>query len=89
MPHSPACLIRDKDRIGASIIFEPSPTEDEMRIFERLRGKDRNDSGIERKLAETVLADLLHRIDDEAPGTVVAGAKPNCCSCCSAEAENR
>jgi hypothetical protein len=60
-----------------------------MRIFERLRGRDRNESGIERKLVETVVTDLLRRIEDEVPATVVTGAKPNCCSCCSAQAENR
>ncbi|WP_076861502.1 hypothetical protein [Bradyrhizobium mercantei] len=60
-----------------------------MRIFERLRGKGRNDSGIERRLAETVVTDPLRRIDDEVAATILAGAKPNCCTCCSAEAENR
>ncbi|MBR0952533.1 hypothetical protein [Bradyrhizobium canariense] len=52
-----------------------------MRIFERLRGRDR---GIERKLMETIAGDLLRRIDDEVPAAVVADAKPGCCSCCSA-----
>ena len=60
-----------------------------MRIFERLRGQERSESGIERRLVETVLADFLSRTEDEVPATVAAGAKPNCCSCCSAEAENR
>jgi hypothetical protein len=45
-----------------------------MRIFERLRGKDRDHSGIERKLVETVVTDLIRRIDDETPVTVVADA---------------
>ena len=60
-----------------------------MRIFERLRGKDRNESGIKRRLAEAIVTDLLGRIEDEDLATVVRDAKPNCCSCCSAEAENR
>ncbi|PDT75867.1 hypothetical protein [Bradyrhizobium sp. C9] len=60
-----------------------------MRIFERLRGKGRNDSGIERRLVETVVTDLLRHVDDEVPATILTGAKPNCCTCCSAEAENR
>jgi hypothetical protein len=52
-----------------------------MRIFERLRGRDRH---IERKLVETVAEDLLRRIDDETPVTVVPESKPTCCSCCAA-----
>jgi hypothetical protein len=52
-----------------------------MRIFERLRGRDR---GIERKLMETIVGDLLRRIDDEVPAAVAANAKSGCCSCCSA-----
>lgn len=59
-----------------------------MRIFERLRGKDRSGSGIERRLVESIVNNLLSRIEDEDLGTVVADAKPNCCSCCSAEAEH-
>lgn len=59
-----------------------------MRIFERLRGKDRSHSGIERKLVETVVTDLLRQIDDESPTTVLADPKPHCCSCCPATAEN-
>lgn len=59
-----------------------------MRIFERLRGKDRGHSGIERKLVETVVTDLLSQIDDESPTTVLADPKPHCCSCCSATAED-
>lgn len=60
-----------------------------MRIFERLCGKDRDHSGIERKLVETVVTDLIRRIDDETPVTVVANAKPNCCACCSVAAEEQ
>jgi hypothetical protein len=83
-------LIRDKERVRASAIFRSSATEDGMRIFERLRGKERNESGIERRLVETVFTDLLGHGDEEVLAPVVAAAaKPNCCSCCSAEAENR
>lgn len=57
-----------------------------MRIFERLRGWDRS---IERKLAETIAADLLRRMDEETPVMVVTESKSNCCSCCSARNETR
>lgn len=57
-----------------------------MRIFERLRGRDRS---IERKLVETIASDLLRRIDDETPVTVVAESKPDCCSCCALDQEAR
>lgn len=52
-----------------------------MRIFERLRGRDRS---IERKLVETIAGDLLRRIDEEIPVMVLPERKSNCCSCCSA-----
>lgn len=58
-----------------------------MRIFERLRGRDRSKSGIERKLAVTIAIDLLRRIDEEAPVTVVR--ESSCCSCCSASDKAR
>jgi hypothetical protein len=57
-----------------------------MRIFERLRGRDRH---IERKLVETIAEDLLRRIDDETPVTVVPESKPTCCSCCAAGENTR
>lgn len=59
-----------------------------MRIFERLRGKVRDRSGIERKLVESVVTDMLSRIDDETPATVPTD-RSTCCSCCSADAERR
>lgn len=55
-----------------------------MRIFERLRARDR---GIERKLVETIAGDLLRRMDDETPVIVVPEKESTCCSCRSA-AEN-
>jgi hypothetical protein len=59
-----------------------------MRIFERLRGRDRSHSGIERKLVETVVTDRLRRIDDGIPVTVVSESQAaDCCSCCSEVAE--
>jgi hypothetical protein len=33
---------------------------------------------------ETIVGDLLRRIDDEVPAAVAANAKSGCCSCCSA-----
>jgi hypothetical protein len=59
-----------------------------MRIFERLRGKDREQSGIEPKLTETIVTELLSRIDAETPAPPVAD-RSACCSCCSADAEKR
>ena len=58
-----------------------------MRIFERLRGRDRSESNIERKLFETTISDLLRRIEDGTEVTVLSESKSTCCSCCSAEAE--
>lgn len=60
-----------------------------MRIFERLRGRNRSESGIERKPVEAMLAELLRRIDDQTPVMVVPGSKSTCCSCCSADDENQ
>lgn len=60
-----------------------------MRIFERLRGRNRIASGIERKPGETVFAELLRRIDDETPVMVVPESKSTCCSCCSADGGNQ
>jgi hypothetical protein len=56
-----------------------------MRVFERLRGRDRNGSSIERKLIETIASDLQQRIEDEIPVLVVAESNSACCSCCSAD----
>ena len=58
-----------------------------MRIFERLRGRSRSNSAIERKLFEAVTADLLGKLEDGPSSPVLTESKPNCCSCCSAEAE--
>ncbi len=58
-----------------------------MRIFERLRGRDRDESNIERKLLETITGDLLRRIEDGTEVVVLPESKSACCSCCSAEAE--
>ncbi len=56
-----------------------------MRIFERLRGRDRTESGIERRPVETIAIDLLRRIDDETPVTVLPENKSTCGSCRSVE----
>ncbi|KRR02814.1 hypothetical protein CQ12_07020 [Bradyrhizobium jicamae] len=56
-----------------------------MRIFERLRGRSRNDSAIERKLFEVITDDLLRKLEDETSIPPHAGSKADCCSCCSAE----
>lgn len=57
-----------------------------MRIFERLRRRDRSE-GIERKLVETIAFDLLRQIDEEIPITVVR--ESGCRSCCSASDKAR
>lgn len=60
-----------------------------MRIFERLRGRDRDETNVERKLLETVTAEFLRGIEDETEVTgfsVVTENNSACCSCCSAEA---
>jgi len=56
-----------------------------MRIFERLRGRSRSNSAIERKLFEAITDDLLGKLEDGSPIPVLAESKPHCCSCCSAE----
>lgn len=58
-----------------------------MRIFQRLRGPKRQESGIERKLLEIVAVDLLHSIDEDAAVTEASESKATCCSCCSAGPE--
>lgn len=58
-----------------------------MRIFERLRGRETNNTSIERKLFETVTNDLLRRIEEGTEITLVSESKSACCSCCSVEAE--
>jgi len=61
-------------------------TEDEMRIFERLRGRDRR---LERKLVETIASDLLRRVEQETPVTVITESGSNCCACCAADENAR
>ena len=56
-----------------------------MRIFERLRGRSRSESAIERKLFEAVTGDLLRKLEDETSIPVFTESKADCCSCCSAE----
>jgi hypothetical protein len=56
-----------------------------MRIFERLRGRSRSESDIERKLFEAVTGDLLRKLEDETSIAVFTENKAHCCSCCSAE----
>lgn len=60
-----------------------------MRIFERLRGRDRSESGIERKLVEAIAGDLLRRIEDQTEATVLPDNESTCCSCCSADKTTR
>jgi hypothetical protein len=55
-----------------------------MRIFERLRGRSRSESAIERKLFAAITDDLLRKLEDET-SVLVPESKANCCSCCSAE----
>ena len=56
-----------------------------MRIFERLRGKSRSDSAIERKLFKIIADDLVRKLEDGTSVPVFAGDPAHCCSCCSAE----
>ncbi|MEH2628642.1 hypothetical protein V1292_006697 [Bradyrhizobium sp. AZCC 1719] len=56
-----------------------------MRIFERLRGRDRSDAAIVRKLFEAIAGDLLRKIEGETKAPVFTETKASCCSCCSAE----
>ena len=56
-----------------------------MRIFERLRGRDRTESAIERRLVEAIATDLLRRIDDETAITVLPENRSTCGSCRLAE----
>ena len=56
-----------------------------MRIFERLRGRSRSESAIERRLFEAVTADLLRKLEDETSIPAFTENKAHCCSCCSAE----
>ena len=56
-----------------------------MRIFERLRGRGRSDSAIERKLFEVIADDLLRKLEDGTLPPVPARSETHCCSCCSAE----
>ena len=58
-----------------------------MRIFERLRGRSRSDSAIERKLFEAITDDLLRKLENGTSPTVLARSEAHCCSCCSAEEE--
>jgi hypothetical protein len=80
-------LTSDKDRGTPRRQSADVTTEDEMRIFQRLRGRERDESGIERKLVETVAMDLLRRIDQDASVTEASERKATCCSCCSAGPE--
>jgi hypothetical protein len=59
-----------------------------MRIFERLRGRERRHCGIERQHVGTIATDLLRRMEDEVPLLTAPESKSSCCSCCSAEPES-
>jgi hypothetical protein len=56
-----------------------------MRIFERLRGRSRNESAIERRLFEAVTGGLLRKLEDETSIPVFTESNAHCCSCCSVE----
>jgi len=60
-----------------------------MRIFERLRGRDRDETNVERKLLETVTVECLRGLEEGTEVTAFSVATENksaCFSCCSAEA---
>lgn len=56
-----------------------------MRIFERLRGRSRSESAIERKLFDAVTDDLLRKLEDETSIPAFSERNADYCSCCSAE----
>lgn len=56
-----------------------------MRIFERLRGRNRSNSAIERKLFEAITDGLLLKLGDGTSPPALARSEAHCCSCCSAE----
>ena len=56
-----------------------------MRIFERLRGRDRSDGAIARRLLETVGDDVLRKLEDETSARTFPENESTCCSCCSAD----
>ena len=60
-----------------------------MRIFERLRVRDRSDGAIARRLLETVADDVLRKIEDETSTPTFPESESTCCSCCSADERAR
>ncbi|MDP1584471.1 MAG: hypothetical protein Q8M18_13710 [Bradyrhizobium sp.] len=56
-----------------------------MRIFERLQGRDLSKVKVERKLVETIVDDLLRRVERGMPVAASAESKSTCCSWCSGE----
>lgn len=83
----PRCLIPDKDHVALAFYSRFRDQELAMRIFERLRARDRSESNIGRKLFETTIGDLLRRIEDGTEVTVLPESKLKCRSYCSAEAD--
>lgn len=51
-----------------------------MRVFERLRGRSRSDSAIERKLFEAIADDLLRKLEDGTSILVFTESKATYCS---------
>jgi hypothetical protein len=60
-----------------------------MRIFQRLRRRDRSKRSIERKLFETIAIDLLRRMEEESALAALSEDNTTCCSCCSTEETGR
>lgn len=63
-----------------------------MRIFERLRGRDRDETNIERKSVDAVTTELLRDLEEGIEVAALAVATENnqgCGSCCSAKAVAR
>jgi hypothetical protein len=79
--------LRQRPRPVRRALSIRSSTEVAMRIFERLRGRDRSESNIERKPLQAIAGDLLHRIADATEAAAPLESGPTCCSCCSAEAK--
>jgi len=56
-----------------------------MRVFERLRGRTRKGTNIERKLFETIADGLLRSLENGTAAPGLAEPEDTCGPCCSAK----
>jgi hypothetical protein len=98
-PFGPALFVEAQIALSFAGMFDPrqrpclssaalsvlSSTEDTMRIFERLRGRSRNDRAIKRELFKAIADDLVRKFEDGTSAPVFTSGEAHCCSCCSAE----